>query len=380
MIRADIQVCIDILSDTSPSLKNIQNIIVDSNLYLKEIQADLNSANNKDSLQRRIALLSIKVNKQKIRSKIFSFYEMLEHALKNAVITHNSFKTALSLLQAYQNEIQDTVEHHKLEQIIAINLLKLQNMEQQIEFAKQHLELLKDVRNFKSFHINNAVTSFEAIEDYSLQPKELFAEILQRVRQLNRNLELLHSLSKISCYVVLVLVAFSLINMELSISAESWLGSIIRSNLFYNFFNGYYIEIMCMPVVFILFKKYGIPYIEKIKNGGKIGFKQSLLIGFWMLAINAVIGLLIKYKTSMVALHEVFISHPATLQKYTDAAVIINTQSINNLAIGISILFSIAATLIYFIVSRKLKPLTSAMHQVEALAEEEINQKIGSMP
>lgn len=373
MLRSDIQACIDILSDTPPSLKGIQGLIIDSNLYLKEIQEILNLATRKDPLQQRIALLDIKINKQKIRDQLSEFHQRLTGLLYQAKTTHKSFTVAYELLVRYSAGLsteQESETATKLEQIIAINLLKKQNMEQQIQNAQQQLDLLNDVRNFKSFHINNTVTSFDAIHDQTLEPDTLYQELRTQLSKFTQHSTALFQIGKFGAIFILVMLISLLFNFNLSISGEGALGLLLQHESFRELFDvGFFMLVMLMiaaqlPVYAIL-----TDHEKNLSARALYTYKAA-----FSLSSFAMLVFMLKWRQSIIEISEQYTLNPSTPLQYTSAVVDLQLPHPDSIWLVVIIPLYFFIYLANRYSKSKVNQLAELMRRVEQLHELEPKQ------
>lgn len=310
------QSCIDVLTDLKSSNILLMGYISDSNTFLQDIHKNIKEASRDRDIGSMVALLKIKHNKGFIRQQAESFIRLIsiemEKSKKNIAAAEKTLQFLIN-----SNESQIALDPN-LSAIIAINKLKLQTLNQQIDLAVKQMATLESVKAFKTFHLNEAVHTFEALENRELDTEFIYESLLCKIRQ-NK------TLSSIAYNAIVVLAGLSaalLCYLVIATEVTSASNSIYRFYVEpmqskYNATRSIFTMFMITALVCVTVKT-----AQKLKKQaiiGKIKNKELCLpagLLLIILSIGLLVSIKVRHNSIVSSIHETIkntpIDHSAT--------------------------------------------------------------------
>lgn len=148
---------IEILTGLSPTLEYLNKPISDSNLVLKSVAANITNISDKQSLVQMMALYQYEQQRTSVKTEIDEYIQLLKTGVQKGATTLDSYKVCVKRLQEISEKLPDSNFKSDLSPIVASNFLKLANIENQIQDAKQHIERLENFSIINLYHMNDAL-------------------------------------------------------------------------------------------------------------------------------------------------------------------------------------------------------------------------------
>ena len=148
---------IEILTGLSPTLEYFNKPISDSNLILKSVASNIADISDKQSLVQMMALYQYEQHRTSVKTEIDAYIQLLKNGVHKGTTTLDSYNVCVKRLQELAEQLPDSNFKSDLSPIVASNFLKLANIENQIQGAKQHIERLENFSIINLYHMNDAL-------------------------------------------------------------------------------------------------------------------------------------------------------------------------------------------------------------------------------